>query len=76
MEALLQWCIMSRDKEPKPPSTNVVTKTEVLDTCSGCYRFLEKEEVNKKAKAKHRLFSFCNEDCYHEWLRNPSTMFL
>ena len=32
--------------------------------------------INKKAKIKHRKFSFCDDACYYEWLRNPSTMLL
>ena len=76
MEALLQWCVMSRKKESKSSSTNVVIKIDEPDTCSGCYTFLEEGQVNKKAKIKHRKFSFCDDACYYEWLRNPSTMLL
>ncbi len=76
MISFLQWCVMSREKEPKPPSTNVVIKTSEPDTCSGCYKCLEPGEATKKAKIKGRDFSFCDDECYYEWLRKPATIFL
>jgi hypothetical protein len=66
---------MSREKKPKPTMTHVVKISEP-DTCSGCYKFLEPGEATKKAKIKDRNFSFCDDECYDEWLKKPSTMFL
>ena len=67
---------MSREKKPKSSMTDVIVKISEADTCSGCYKFLESGEATKKAKIKDRNFSFCDDECYYEWLKKPSTMFL
>lgn len=78
MNAFLHWCIMSRNKEPKPKlfSNRVPIKNKNPVTCSGCYKYLEQEQVTKKAKIRDREFSFCDDKCYNRWLGNPSTMLL
>ena len=78
MSTLLAWCLSPRQNEKKSASINVKEKFEEegLVCCSGCYGYIELKETDKKAKIKDRTVHFCDEDCYYEWLRNPSTMLL
>ena len=58
-------------KKPHTPPDN--TLKDIY--CSCCFRFIENENLLfKKAKIGSRVFGFCSDECYLEWLKSPSTM--
>ena len=64
-------------KPHTPPPDITIQKDTILKDiyCSCCFRFIENENLLfKKAKIGPRVFGFCCDECYLEWLKSPSTM--
>ena len=69
----------------KDISQNKIAKEEaILDrklqnqlSCGGCFDCMDKiTDFAKLAKIGTKQFGFCSEECYREWLLNPSAQFL
>ncbi len=59
-------------KPDTPPPPNNVPKAIY---CSCCFKYIENETfLVQKAKIGKKIFGFCGEECYLEWLSSPSTM--
>jgi len=68
--------IVERPLTP-PPSAIDISKPLVDFECSSCFKFFEYENAYiKKAKIVKKMFVFCDEDCYGEWLSSPGTMLI
>ena len=43
--------------------------------CSCCFKYIENEKcLVRKAKIGKKVYGFCSNECYLEWLRSPATM--
>jgi len=59
-----------------PPSPGKPSKPLVDFSCCTCFKFGEEEDsLMKRAKIGKKIFVFCDEDCYNEWLSSPGTMY-
>ena len=46
-------------------------------SCAGCFSLVNNiSDFQKMAKIGIKQYGFCSEDCYGEWLLNPSAQFL
>jgi|TARA_B110000971_G_scaffold221281_1_gene267757 hypothetical protein len=79
IESLQCWW---REKEevvknpPSPPPSPSSPNTILKDIyCSCCFKYIENETfLVRKAKIDKKIYGFCEEECYLEWLRSPTTM--
>ena len=76
IESLQYWW---REKEEvvkksyTPPPPDITTPKDIY--CSSCFKYIENEKfLVRKAKIGKKVFGFCCDECYLEWLRSPSTM--
>ena len=58
---------------PSPPSSPNTILKDIY--CSCCFKYIENEKfLVRKAKIDKKIYGFCGEECYLEWLSSPSTM--
>jgi len=62
--------VIKKTETPPPPDN---TPKDIY--CSCCFKYIENEKfLVRKAKIGKKVFGFCSDECYLEWLRDPSTM--
>jgi len=56
-----------------PPPSPTTTPKDIY--CSCCFKYIENEKLLvRKAKIGKKVYGFCTDECYLEWLRSPATM--
>ena len=60
-------------KKPHTPPPDITIPKDIY--CSCCFKYIENETfLVRKAKIDKKIYGFCEEECYLEWLRSPTTM--